>query len=79
MVGRAVNGLIVWTPLPILNAIISRPPVAFASRIACRKEPAPASLVLLTVNVAADANELSPKIKIANENSFRKLKAAGEK
>src|SRR5216117_2826843 len=47
-------GAIVCTPAPgMLNVIVSAPGFALASRIACRSEPAPLSLVLVTVNVAA--------------------------
>src|SRR6266496_4760881 len=52
MVGRADEGLMVFTPEPgILNAIVSVPAFALASRIACLKEPAPLSFVLVTVKV----------------------------
>jgi hypothetical protein len=37
----------------MLNSIVSVPAFAFASRIACRSEPAPLSAVVVTVNVAA--------------------------
>src|SRR5206468_11488399 len=48
------SGLIVCTPVPgMLNAIRSTPGIASASRIACRREPGPESLVLVTVKVAA--------------------------
>src|SRR5437867_8257077 len=36
----------------IWNSIVSVPLVAFASRIACRRDPAPLSLVVVTVKVA---------------------------
>ena len=50
MVGRADWGWIVWTPLPTIeNAIVSAPGLALASVIACRKDPAPASAVVVTV------------------------------
>ncbi len=56
IVGSADAGVIVWTPVPgILNVIVSALRFAFASRIACRSEPAPASLVLLTTNVCGAA------------------------
>ncbi len=35
----------------MLKAIVSSPGLALASRIACRSDPAPESLVLVTVNV----------------------------
>src|SRR5260370_42015502 len=55
MLGRGESGLIVWTPAPgILKAMILGPePMAFESRIACRRLPSPESLVLTTVNVSA--------------------------
>ncbi len=47
---------IVCTPPPtILKAIVSPPAPALAELIASRREPAPLSLVLVTVNVAACA------------------------
>ncbi len=39
----------------MLNAIVSRPAAALASRIAWRSVPGPESFVLVTVNVAAAA------------------------
>ena len=36
----------------MLKAIVSAPGLALASRIACRSDPAPESLVLVTVKVA---------------------------
>src|SRR5437016_2320455 len=49
MIGRAESGLMVCTPEPgILNAIVP-PPMLLASRIACRSEPVPLSLVFVTV------------------------------
>ena len=54
--GRADVGDIVFTPLPgILKLIVSVPAAALASSIACRKLPAPLSLVLVTVKIAAGA------------------------
>ena len=48
--GSVVRGVIVWTPLPgMSNAIVSAPPLALASRIACRSDPAPLSSVVVTV------------------------------
>src|SRR5687767_3194978 len=49
--GRLLLGAIVLAPLPIANLIVSAAVVLLASRIAWRSEPAPASLVLVTVNV----------------------------
>jgi hypothetical protein len=52
--GRAEAGAIVWTPEPVIaNAIVSKPGLAFASRIAWRRLPAPESAVVVTVKVAA--------------------------
>ena len=54
--GRRVESVIVWTPEPgIANWIVCGPALPLASRIACRSDPAPESLVLITVNVAAEA------------------------
>ena len=51
IVGRSV-GKIDRTPVPgIANVMVSGPACAFASRIACRNEPAPLSLVVVTTNV----------------------------
>src|SRR6188474_2014790 len=53
--GSPVAGVMVQTPEPsqpapvTLNAIVSRPALAFASRIACRSDPAPESPVFVTV------------------------------
>ena len=48
--------MIVWTPAPgMLKAIVSKPAVALASRIAWRNEPGPLSSVFVTVKVAAKA------------------------
>jgi hypothetical protein len=40
----------------MLNSTKLSPPALFESRIACRSEPAPESLVLTTVNVVDDIN-----------------------
>src|SRR5215475_7640091 len=61
MVGRSEAGTIVQTPPPsqpaplTLNAIVSMPAAALASRIAWRSDPGPESFVLVTVNVAPSA------------------------
>src|SRR5437588_13087908 len=56
MLGKAERGTIVLTPLAgILKATVSRPGLVLALRMASRSEPAPASLVLMTVYVAAPA------------------------
>src|SRR5829696_212905 len=50
--GNGEAGEMVWAPLPgMSNSMASAPGVALASRIACRSEPAPESLVLVTVKV----------------------------
>lgn len=53
IVGRGVNGLIVWTPVApaMLNWITFAPEMLLESRIAWRSEPAPASAVFVTNNV----------------------------
>src|SRR5262245_14177709 len=52
MSGRAESGWIVCRPPPgMLNAMVSKPALALASRIACRSEPAPLSAVVETVKV----------------------------
>ena len=52
IVGSGDKGEIVWGPVPIANVIVSAPAFVFASRIACRSEPAPESFVLVTLYVA---------------------------
>ena len=48
--GKADAGMIVNGPLPsIANAIASNPGFAFATKIACRKELAPPSALVVTV------------------------------
>src|SRR5438552_17633862 len=56
--GNAVAGVMVRTPAGgsvMANWIVSTSSVALASVIACRNEPAPVSLVVVTVKVAARA------------------------
>src|SRR2546422_1263556 len=72
--GTADAGVIVCTAggrlVSMANVIVSSPLVALASVIACRNEPAPVSLVVVTVKVAAQpacaaSNPISsPRIKI---------------
>src|SRR4051794_14170007 len=53
MSGSAVVSVIVWTPVPgILKTIVSVPALAFASKMAWRKLPAPLSFVFATVMVS---------------------------
>jgi hypothetical protein len=55
-VGKAVEGVIVWSPEPgMLKTIVSAPGWALASRIACLSEPAPLSPALVTTNTDAGA------------------------
>src|SRR5262245_32704814 len=52
--GSPPAGLMVCTPAPgMLKVMVSASPLALASRIACRKEPAPLSLVFVTTKGAA--------------------------
>src|SRR5262245_56847890 len=52
--GSPPLGLMVCTPAPgILNVMVSGPTLATASRMACRKEAAPLSFVLVTTRGAA--------------------------
>ena len=54
--GSALASVMVCTPDPEMpKAMTFAPPAVFASAIASRSEPAPASLVLVTKNVAAHA------------------------
>ena len=56
---------IVWTPEPgIAKTMRSSPKLPFASRMACRSDPAPESLVLVTVNVAADAGSANARTAV---------------
>jgi hypothetical protein len=56
IVGKAVEGVIVWSPEPgMLKTMLSAPGWALASRIACLSEPGPLSAVLVTTNVDAGA------------------------
>src|SRR5687767_2146215 len=50
IVGSADSGAIVVAPLAMLNVIVLGPMPEFASTIAWRRDPGPASLVLLTSN-----------------------------
>ncbi len=60
--GSSVDSEIVFTPVPgMLNLIVSAPALLLASVIACRSEPAPESLVLVTVKSAACAGRAVPK------------------
>ena len=55
MIGRRLRGVMVWTPAPgMAKTIVSAPGAVSASRIAWRSDPAPESLVLVTVKVAAE-------------------------
>src|SRR5215468_3678732 len=64
MFGRFDPSVIVWMPVPgMLNAIMSAPGFALASRIACRREPGPLSLVLVTGNVIPAAALAAPAMQ----------------
>jgi hypothetical protein len=51
--GSAVSGEIVCGPVPIKKSIESESGSAFASRIACRNDPGPESLVFVTTKLPA--------------------------
>jgi len=52
IIGSVVSGWIVFTPAPgMLKLMMSNPGAALASRIACLKDPAPASFVFVTVKM----------------------------
>src|SRR2546430_16521983 len=56
MAGRSEAGVMSFAPpLPMENVIVSAPGAVLASRMAWRSEPAPLSLVFVTVKVAAHA------------------------
>src|ERR1044071_313489 len=60
--GSGERGLMVWTPAPgMLKVMLSTPAVAFASRMAWRREPAPASFVFVTTKPAACTRLTSAK------------------
>src|SRR5689334_2558878 len=62
--GSWVAGVIVWTPAAGMSkSIVSAPGFAFASRIAWRREPAPESLVFVTVYVLPSAAAASVQAK----------------
>ena len=70
IVGSAEATVIVCGPAPaMLNEIVSVPPIAFASMIACRNEPAPLSAVLVTVNVASKPSSHSARTASLNATS----------
>lgn len=62
MTGSAVVGeMETGPPGGMLNTICGGPaPLVFASRIACRNEPAPLSLVVVTEKIAASAWQKVP-------------------
>src|ERR1700716_3471347 len=71
MIGRRVTRMIVFTPLPgRLKLIVSAPAAALASSIACRRLPAPLSLVLVTANVAALRLPLNERATTSVRASF---------
>lgn len=55
--GNADVGIMCGQLAAILKETVSVPAVALASNMACRSEPAPLSLVLTTVKVAASAGD----------------------
>ena len=80
--GSHVVRAMVCTPAPgMLNAIVSAPGLDSESRIAWRSEPAPASLVFVTVKVAAarDAEKQKNAQGDAERmDEFLRFKAGGE-
>ena len=54
----------------MLNAMVSAPGFALASRMAWRSDPAPASAVDVTVNVAARAAQTTRKAASAAQRLF---------
>ena len=53
MGGNGLPRAMVWTFVPeISKTIMSNPGLLLASRIACRREPVPVSLLFVTVRVA---------------------------
>jgi len=53
--GSPDSGLMVWGPFPaMLKSIVSVPAAVFASRIACRRDPAPLSFVFVTVKTVRE-------------------------
>ena len=76
--GRELCGAMEYGPAPgMLKTITSGTVSLLASRIACRKEPAPLSFVLVTVKVVANADMLPRPSQIASPAAkpFRNRKA----
>jgi hypothetical protein len=70
--GSAEEGAIVWAPEPgIKKLMMFGGGLEFESRIACRREPAPESPMVVTVYVAARADPLIVSSATANAvNAF---------
>src|SRR6266446_3441646 len=66
------TAMILRGPVPgILNAIVSTPGFALASRIACASEPGPVPLVLVTVNVVPAAETRGEILQVIRASSMR--------
>ena len=70
MSGRPSKGWILSDGPLILKLIVSEPGLAFASRIACRREPGPLSLTLVTTNVVAGVAACVAQMLSRSENKI---------
>lgn len=72
MAGSSLARAMVCGPAPgMAKAMVSAPAVAFAEAMAARREPAPLSAAVVTVNVAADRG--SAKTSAAARRAFRTI------
>src|SRR2546422_742825 len=66
------TAMILRGPVPgILNAIVSAPGFALASRITCASEPAPVPLVLVTVKVVPAAETRGEILQLVRASNIR--------
>ena len=70
MSGRPSSGWILSDSPEMLKLIVSEPGLAFASRIACRREPGPLSLTLVTTNVEAGRAVCVAQMPSRSENKI---------
>src|SRR5688500_9652302 len=71
MSGRIDVGAMVFTPAPaILKAMVARAPLAFASKIACRRLPAPELFVLVTTKAGSATATQAENSDVSNGAVF---------
>ena len=78
MAGSLVRGLMVWCPLLMLKLMMSGPGLELASMIACRNEPGPLSLTVVTPKVVA-AFAVGSTVAVRTETTSRELMAVSSK